>query len=95
MDNKDNFHIFCFQKTLFVFLVDKIFASGWMRLKINSISVFILRSLRFKAIPMLIESDIELKYSQVREYIQTFDDFYVFLLSLYEPEFSTSEEAQF
>ena len=55
----------------------------------------IVRSLHFKAIPMLIESDIELKYSQVREYIQTFDDFYVFLLSLYEPEFSTPEEAQF
>ena len=53
-----------------------------MRLKINSMSFFIVRSLRFKAILMLIESDIELKYSQVREYIQTFDDFYVFLLSL-------------
>ena len=44
---------------------------------------------------MLIEGDIEVKYSQVREYIQTFDDFCVFLLSLYDPEFSTSEEAQF
>ena len=44
---------------------------------------------------MLIEGDIELKYSQVREYIQTFDDFYLFLLSLYDPKFSTSEEAQF
>ena len=44
---------------------------------------------------MLIEGDIELKYSQVRECIQTFDDFYVFLLSLYEPEFPTSEKAQF
>ena len=51
MDNKDNFHIFCFQKTLFVFMVNKIFASGWMRLKINSMNVFIVRSLRFKTIP--------------------------------------------
>ncbi|CAF4766625.1 unnamed protein product, partial [Rotaria magnacalcarata] len=53
------------------------------------------RSLRFRAIPMLIEGDIELKYFRVRDHIRTFEDFYVFLLSLYDPEFSTSSEAQF
>ena len=94
MDNKDNFHTFISEN--FVRFSGKQDVCEWLdetEDKFNEFSM--VRSLRFKAIPMLIEGDIELKYSQVREYIRTFDDFYVFLLSLYDPEFSTSKEAQF
>lgn len=94
MDNKDNFHTFISEN--FVRFSGEQDICEWLDQtedKFNELCI--VRSLRLRAIPMLIEGDIELKYIQVREYIRTFDDFYVFLLSLYDPEFSTSEEAQF
>ena len=71
MDNKDNFHIFLSEN--FVRFSGKQDICEWLNETEDKFNeFFIVRSLRFKTIPMLIEGDIELKYSQVREYIQTF-----------------------
>ena len=94
MDTKDNFDIFISKN--FVRFSGKENVFEWLDETESKFREFrMVRSLRFRAIPMLIEGDIELKYSRIREYIRTFDDFYVFLLSLYDLEFSTSSEAQF
>ncbi|CAM4785931.1 unnamed protein product [Rotaria magnacalcarata] len=94
MDTKDNFDIFLSKN--FVRFSGKENVSEWLDETENKFHEFrMVRSLRFRAIPMLIEGDIELKYFRVREYIRAFDDFYVFLLSLYDLEFSTSSKAKF
>ncbi|CAF3825931.1 unnamed protein product [Rotaria magnacalcarata] len=94
MDTKDSFDIFISKN--FVRFSGKENAFEWLDETESKFNEFrMVRSLRFRAIPMLIEGDIELKYFRVREYIRTFDDFYVFLLSLYDLEFSTSSEGQF
>ncbi|CAF3661085.1 unnamed protein product [Rotaria socialis] len=94
MDTKDNFDIFISKN--FVRFSGKENAFEWLDETESKFNEFcMVRNLRFRAIPMLIEGDIELKYFRVREYIRSFDDFYVFLLSLYDLEFSTSSEGQF
>ena len=93
MDTKDNFDIFISKN--FVRFSGKENVFEWLDETESKFHEFrMVRSLRFRAIPMLIEGDIELKYSRIREYIRTFDDFYIFLLSLYGSGFSTLPEAQ-
>jgi hypothetical protein len=88
-ENKSNFDVFILQNfTLFSGRENVI---GWLERtekKFNELRIS--RNLRFDAIPLLIEGEAKRKYIYNRKQIQSFDDFYEFLLINYEvPERNT------